>query len=116
MQLDYELRNGLEEWVGGTYRITHDFYRLTIYTDKMQKKLWDYFGKMVPLNCVIKLSEEDFNEIHYRLNHWERFYRGLAGIYGSYRVKSFTLDTFYGNQDAVATDDELSYEYEWVDL
>jgi hypothetical protein len=31
-------------------------------------------------------------------------------------VKSFGPDTFYGNEDAVATPEELDYEYEWSNL
>jgi len=116
MQLDYDLRVGLEEWVGGTYQITHDFYRLIIHTDEMQKKVWHYFGKIVPIDAVIKLEEEELDEIHYLLTHCEGFYTGLAGSFGSYRVKAFTLNTFYNNEDAVATDDELDYEFKWEEL
>lgn len=116
MQLDYDLRVGLEEWVGGTYRITHDYYRLIVHTEEMQKKLWHYFEKMVPLDCPIMLDEKGLTEIEYMLTHCKEFYSGLAGLFGSYRVKAFTLNTFYGNKDAVATDDELNYEYEWADL
>ena len=116
MQLDYELRIGLEEWVGGTYQITHDFYRLIVHTDEMQKKLWHFFGKMVPLDCIVMLDSEALGQILDLLTRCKEFYTGLWGIRGSYRVKSFTLDTFYGDEDAVATEDELNYEYEWSDL
>jgi hypothetical protein len=112
MQLDYELRVGLEEWVGGAYRVTHDFYRLIIFTDEMQKKLWHYFGKMVVLGGVVMLTKEEFEAIHTMLANSHEF----TGLYGSYRVNAFTPDTFYGDEDAVATGDELSYEYEWADL
>jgi hypothetical protein len=116
MQVDYNLISGLEEWVGGTYRITHDFYRLIIHTEKAQKKLWHYFGKMAPLNSVIKLTEEELEEIRYFINCSKDFCAGLVGLLGSYRVKAFTLDTFYNNEDALATDDELKYEFEWANL
>ena len=116
MQLDYDLRVGLEEWVGGTYRVTHDYYRLIVHTEKMQKGLWHCFGKMVPLDSPIMLNEEGFTELEHMLTHGKEFYAGLGGLFGPYRVKSFTLNTFYSNEDALATDDELKYEFEWANL
>lgn len=116
MKLDYDLVVGLEEWAGGTYRITDDFYRLIIYTDRMQKKLWRFFGKMVPLGCAIKLDRETVDELRRVMWYDKDFYSGLCGTYHAYRVKAFTLDTFYGHEDALATEDEINYEYEWSDL
>lgn len=117
MQLDYKLTIGLEEWVGGNYKITEDFYRLTIFTETIQKKLWHFFKKMVPLDCVIRLTKEEAEMFKSHIfNNIDNFAMGIGGLIGSYRVKSFTLDTFYGNEDAEATEEELSYDYEWSDL
>ena len=113
MQLDYSLTNRLEEWVGGTYRITDDFCRLKIFTEKAQKALWHTYGKMVPLFAVIKLTPDEFDEL--KNMFWKS--KELSGLYGPYRVKSFTLDTFmHRENDAEATEEELSYEFSWEDL
>ena len=114
MQLDYDLISGLEEWVGGTYKITNDFYRLIIHTENAQKAFWHIFKKMVPLNSVIKLTQNDISLIKSEL--WTENGHKLCGVYGSYMVKSFGPDTFYGNEDAEATEEELKYDYEWSDL
>lgn len=113
-QIDYELTQSLEEWVGGTYRIDEEFRRLVIHTEKAQKAIWHLFGKMVPLNAVIKLTEDDMKEL--RTIFWHNSGCKMIGTYGPYRVKSFTVMAFYGNEDAVATEDELKYDYEWPDL
>lgn len=114
MQLDYDLISGLEEWVGGTYKITDDFYRLIIYTENAQKAFWHIFGKIVPLNSMIKLTDDEISHIQSKL--WTENGHKLCGTYGSYRVKSFGLNAFYDNDDAEATEEELSYDYEWSDL
>lgn len=113
-KLDFQLIEDLEEWVDGTYRIDKDFHRLTIYTERAQKALWHLFGKMVPLNSRIKLSKEELNTLKTTL--WSDKTYKLCGTYGGYRVNSFTVSTFYGKEDAVATDEELAYESEWSDL
>ena len=113
-QIDYELIEDLEEWVGGAYRFDNDFCRLIVYTEKAQKVLWHLFGKMVPLNSRIKLTKEEMETMKTAL--WNNKIYKLCGIYGAYRVKSFDVFTFYGKEDAVATDEELAYESEWSDL
>ena len=115
-QLDYTLKEGMEEWADGNYKITDDFYRLIIHTDEMQKKLWRYFGKMVPLGCPIKLSKGDVEALKEKLYFSPEFYKGICGMEGRYRVKSFTLNTFYGKEDALVTEEELKYDYDWADL
>ena len=115
-QIDYILSEGLEEWVDGTYKITPDFYRLTIYTEKMQNKLLKFFDKMVPLKAKIKLEKDDVDKFRGYIMHNQEFFQGIGGIIGSYRAKSFTLKTFYGTEDALATEDELKYDYAWADL
>ena len=116
MQLDYDLIKGLEEWVGGTYRITDDFYRFKLFTDEGQLAMYHLTGKMIPLMSTIKLNEAEFNELRELL--WNGSSEHLNGIYGPYRVESFTLDTYYKgrDKDAVATPEELDYEYEWSEL
>ena len=114
MELDYELISGMEEWAEGEYRITDDFYRLIIRTEKAQKAFWRIFGKMVPLDSVIKLEMNEMAQIKGAL--WSSNGHKLCGTYGSYRVKSFGLDTFYGTEDATASEDEKKYDFEWSDL
>ena len=114
MQLDYDLISGLEEWVGGTYRITNDFYRLIIHTENAQKAFWHIFKKIVPLNSVIKLTRSEIFGIKSEL--WTENGHKLCGVYGSYRVKSFGPNTPYGVEDAEVDEEELKYDYEWPDL
>ena len=116
MQLDYDLVKGLEEWVGGTYRITDDFYRFKLFTEKGQLAMYHLTGKMIPLMTNIKLTEEEFNDLRALL--WNGGGEKLSGLYGSYRVKAFTDEHFYNKryEDAVATPEELDYEYGWSDL
>ena len=112
--LDYQLIENLEEWVDGTYRIDHDFRRLVIHTEKAQKALWHMFHKMVPLNSEIKLTKDEMNRVRSTFQEDKTY--NLSGTYGARRVKSFTVSTFYGNEDAVATEEELAYDYEWPEL
>ena len=114
MQLDYDLINGLEEWVGGTYRITDDFYRFQVFTSKGQIEIYHLTGKMIPTMVKVKLNKDEFNDL--KLLLWSDAGNNLSGAYGSYRAKSFTSDIFYGEKDAVATKEELNYDYEWSDL
>lgn len=116
MQLDYDLKTTLEEWVGGAYRFTEGFNRLTIFTENMQLKLWKFFGKMVPLNCAVKLDQDDYDELMDAIRYNKEFHKGLCGVWGPYRCESFDVMTFYGTEDATATEEELAYEYEWKNL
>ena len=115
-QLDYDMTRGLEEWVGGTYRITDDFYRFKLFTDEGQLAMYHLTGKMIPLMTNIKLNAQEFSELREII--WNGSSENLSGLYGPYRVKAFTDDHFYDKryEDAVATPEELDYEYEWSDL
>ena len=114
MKKDYEIRNGLEEWIGGVCRITEGFRRLVVHTEKAQKALWRLFRKIVPLDAVVKLTPKEADNLCRTLD--EDIVYGLRGECDTFRVKSFSPDAFMGLEDAVATEEELSYEYEWKDL
>ena len=66
MKKDYEIRNGLEEWIGGVCRITEGFRRLVVHTEKAQKALWRLFRKIVPLDAVVKLTPKEAD----RMRSW----------------------------------------------
>ena len=40
MKLDYKLIWGLEEWQDNAYKITKDFYRLKVFTERMARFLY----------------------------------------------------------------------------
>ena len=113
-EVDYEAFKGLEEWVGGGYHITDDYYRLIIHTERGQKAMWHLFKKMVPLDAKVKLTAEEMKNVHTAIMGSEE---RLFGAFGPYRVKSFNNDVFlHPAEDATATKDDLSYEYEWSEL
>ena len=82
-------------------------------TLSIQKAVWHLYKKMVPLDAKIKLTCEELDSIRNAFKDGEEH---LNGLFGPYRVKAFTIDTFLKNEDARATEEELSYEYEWCDL
>ena len=112
-KLDYNLISGLEEWKDGKYKITDDFYRLVICTEKIRDFLKEKVGKDVPLNAKIKLDKGEMIELHNLISNALKF----CGMYGSYRVKAFDLDCFYTrDKDGLATEEELAYDYTWKEL
>lgn len=112
-KLDYNLISGLEEWKDGKYKITKDFYRLVVFTDKMRGFLKEKTGKDVPLAAKIKLDKSEMIELHNLISSAYEF----CGTYGSYRARAFDLDCFYiGDKDGLATEDELAYDYTWKEL
>ena len=111
--VDYKLNSGLEEWENNSYKITDDFYRLEIGTEKVQKLLEEKTGKTVPLNKVICLDHEEMDMVR-------RIFREsgeLCGSYGALRAKAFDTACFYERgKDGLATEEEVRYDHKWNEL
>ena len=113
MRLDYELIRGLEEWKDNRYKITDDFYRLKVFTERMARFLLDKTGKDIPVGSVVKLSYDEVMELHRLINDA----RAFIGSYGPYRVEAFDVLCFYNKgKDGLATEDELKYDYVFNEL
>ena len=113
MELDYDIKSGLEEWKDNTYKITDDFYNLKIYTNRIRNFLLEKTGKDIPIGSIIKLTKEEIELIKNLIWNEKKFY----GLYGSYRVKAFDIDCFYiDGKDGLVTEDELKYDYTFNEL
>lgn len=112
-RLDYELIWGLEEWKDNRYKITEDFYRLKVYTERMARFLHNETGKDIPVGSVIKLTYDEMKQLNQLITEAKKF----TGLFGAYRAKAFDLDCFYEEgKDGLATEDELKYDYIFNEL
>ena len=113
-KIDYDIYDGLEEWIDGGYKLNPDFHRLKIFTERMQKFLEEKTGKKVPLESAIKLTKEEMDEVRKHIKEAERF----IGLYGAYRVSM--IDVVRRNptrwEDRLASKEVLHYDYEWSEL
>ena len=113
MGLDYELISGLEEWKDNQYKITDDFYRLKVFTERMAQFLLDKTGKDIPVGSVVKLTYDEVKELDRLINNA----KGFIGLYGPYRVEAFDVLCFYNKgKDGLATEDEPKYDYIFNEL
>lgn len=111
--VDYEINDGLEEWKDNAYRLTKDYYRLEIGTEKVQKLLEEKTGKTVPLNKIIDLEKEEMEMVRKIF----RDSKVLTGSYGPRRAEAFDMDCFYTKgKDGLATEEETKYDYKWSEL
>jgi NTP pyrophosphatase (non-canonical NTP hydrolase) len=111
-KIDYDIYDGLYEWKDERHKFTPDFYRLKIFTERMQEFLEEKTGKKVPLLSTIKLTKEELNEVRRLIKEEARF----IGLYGAYsvKVKDILNPTLWG--DCLATEEELHYDYKWNEL
>ena len=110
---DYDLIKGLEEWKDNQYKITDDFYRIKVYTDRMARFLHNETGKDIPVGSVIKLTRDELLRLHTMITESKKF----IGLFGPYRVDAFDMDCFYvKGKDGLATEDELKYDYIFNEL
>lgn len=113
MKLDYELIRGLEEWKDNGYKITEDFYRLKVFTERMAQFLHNETGKDIPVGSVIKLTYDEMRQLDQIIIGAKEF----TGLFGAYRAKAFDLYCFYEEgKDGLATEDELKYDYIFNEL
>lgn len=113
MKLDYELIWGLEEWKDNQYKITDDFYRFKVYTDRMARFLYNETGKDIPAGSVGKLTYDEMRQLNQIITGAKKF----TGLFGPYRVDAFDMNCFYEEgKDGLATEDELKYDYIFNEL
>lgn len=113
MRLDYEMIWGLEEWKDNGYKITKDFYRIKVFTDRMARFLQEKAGKDIPAGSVVKLTHDELLRLHTMITETKKF----IGLFGPYRVDAFDMNCFYEEgKDGLATEDELKYDYIFNEL
>ena len=113
MKLDYELICGLEEWKDNGYKITKDFYRLKVFTERMARFLHNETGKDIPVGSVGKLTYDEMRQLNQIITGAKKF----IGLFGTHRANAFDLNCFYEEgKDGLATEDELKYDYIFNEL
>ena len=113
MRLDYVLIWGLEEWKDNTYKITEDFYRLKVFTERMARFLHNETGKDIPVGSVIKLTYDEMRRLDRIITGAKEF----TGLFGAHRANAFDMDCFCEEgKDGLATEDELKYDYNFNEL
>jgi hypothetical protein len=79
---DYELIKGLEEWKDNQYKITDDFYRIKVYTDRMARFLQEKTGKDIPAGSVVKLTRDELLRLHTMITESKKIYRFIWPLQG----------------------------------
>ena len=112
-KLDYDITCGLEEWKDDGYKITEDFYRLKVYTERLRDFLEEKTGRRIPACSLIGLTAEELGVIRDLI--WEE--RCFLGLYGPYRARAFDIECFHvKGKDGLATEDELRCDYKFSEL